>query len=442
MIQMKQQRANDAHAQTIEIGSEVGKLCWMDRSHSRRAIPPRTLAIVVGSVLAIGGASIVFMAPTIKGLFGAPPHVAPSPAAYASYDLVSKSANDAFLLVRPPGGRLLSASGLYRTTDAGTTWHRIPLPALPDGVALVVSSLPGGKLFLRIFGLPNGAQQFYTGDGTTWTTIPVPDEGTGSLQMIDVRLGFYVVTQTAGTPSVQELAVYRTQDGGDSWEPRVELTADHPNAGGLHLSDDNRFVTFSDATHGWLVAVPPSWAIVCGATSPGDSVEHLMASNDGGASWSATSLPALPQGSTELSPPVFPNQGSAGFLTALAHTYIRECPPVGTTYVYGTRDGGATWVGPRMVPGPYFDSPDGILWWASDGHQMFRSTNEGQSWKATKSKLPSPAVTLIELFAVDAQTAWSLWSAGTDLPQAQPQPEVLLRTTDAGEHWSSVKLPS
>jgi photosystem II stability/assembly factor-like uncharacterized protein len=302
----------------------------------------------------------------------------------------------------------------------------------------VVTRLPQGKLFLRTFGFATGAQQFYIGDGTTWSQITLPDQGTGSFVMIDARLGFYVANQTARTPSVQELLIYRTVDGGHSWEQRLSLTADHPNGGGLRLSDDNRFVTFSDSIHGWLVVVPPSWAIVCGATSSTDAVEQLMASQDGGANWAAVSLPALPEGSTELGIPFFPGGGAAGYMTATAHTFVRACPPVATTYVYSTLDDGATWLGPRTLPGPYFDSPDGVVWWASDGRRMFRSNNQGQNWQTNVPKLPPAAVTLIELFAVNANTAWSLWSSGSD---QGPGRQTLLRTTDGGAHWSEVNLP-
>jgi photosystem II stability/assembly factor-like uncharacterized protein len=401
-----------------------------------RTIPPRALVIIAASALAIIVASLVYLWPTTpKRLHPVVLQGIPGPAAYASYDLVAESESDAYVLQRLPGG----SANLYRTRDVGATWHRIELPASAPGFQVVVTSLPGGKLFLRSFGFATGAQQFYVGDGTTWSPIMLPDQGSGSLQMIDARLGFYVVTQTGGTPSVQEFLIYRTVDGGQHWEQRIALSAGHPNGGGLRLSDDNRFVGFSDAMHAWLVVVPPSWGIVCGTTSPKDPIQQLMASQDGGATWAPVSLPNLPQFSTELGTPFFPRAGGAGYLTVTVNTYLGQCPPVGLTYAYTTLDDGATWSGPERMPASIFDSPDGIVWWASDGRQVFRSNNQGQSWKTIKPELPAAAVTLVELSAVDAQTAWSVWSQGND--QSGPQQQALLRTTDTGTHWSEVTLP-
>jgi len=413
----------------------------MESHGSRRlGIPLRPLAVVVTSVVVMGIASLVYLWPTIGLLHPASNHLIPRTAAYASYVVIAESASDAYVLERPAGGGPSSAN-FYRTWDAGVTWRRIALPALPNGFFFVVTSLPAGKLFLRTFafGISSGAQQSYIGDGTTWSQILLPDAGTGSLQMIDARLGFFVVTQTAGTPPVQELLIFRTVDGGRTWEQRLSLTADHPSGGGLGLTDDTRFFGFSDAMHAWLVVVPQSWGTVCGTTSTRDPIQQLMASQDGGGTWTPVSLPNPPQFSTELGIPVFPGAGGAGYLPVTVDTYVGQCPPVGLQYAYTTLNGGATWSGPERLPGQTLDSPDGMVWWASDGHQLFRSNNQGQNWKTTAPNLPAAAVTLVELSAVDAQTAWSVWSEGNS--KSQPQPQVVLRTTDTGSHWSEVKIP-
>jgi photosystem II stability/assembly factor-like uncharacterized protein len=392
---------------------------------------------VAGSAIAIGVASLFFLWPMVRGLLPAAVHETPNPAAYATYDVVANSADDVYLLVRPPGA-VLSAS-LYRTRDAGATWQRLALPALASGNGFLLRRLPGGNLFLRTFMFATGFQQFYVGDGSTWMEIAVPEHGSGALQMVNTDIGFYVATQTAGTPALQELVVYRTQDGGHTWELRLNLNAAHSSEGGLYLSDNHTFITFADSLHGWLVAIPSSWGIVCGTPSPTDPSQELMTSQDGGATWTQARLPRLPQGSTELGTPIFPGSGAAGYMTIIANTYARQCPPVGTTLAYGTLDDGTTWSGPRNLPGTFFDSSDGRVWWASDGRQLFRSDNQGQSWQTTKPRVPASAVTLEGLLVVNAQTAWSVWSAGSD--QQQPQREDLLRTTDAGAHWSEVKLP-
>lgn len=398
-------------------------------------IPPRSLVIIAASALAIVIASLFYLWPTLTWLHPAAVHPLPH---LASYEVVAESENDAFLIERPSGGGAPSAI-LYRTHDAGATWHRIAWPAFPSVVALVVTRLPGGELLLRSFGSSTGGQDFYIGDGATWTQITLPDQGSGSLQMIDTRIGFYVESQSDGIPPVQVFLIYRTLDGGHSWQKMLALTADHPNGGGLRLSDSSRFVAFSDAMHGWIVVVPPSWGINCGTTSPKDPVQQLMTSGDGGATWIPVSLPNLPQFSTELGTPFFPNAGGAGYLTVAVNRYVGRCPPVRLIYAYTTLDDGATWSGPQRLPASIVDSPDGIVWWASDGRGLLRSNNQGQGWETIKPRLPAAAVNLVELSAVDAQTAWSVWSEGKD--QIQPQPEALLRTTDTGVHWSEVRLP-
>jgi photosystem II stability/assembly factor-like uncharacterized protein len=219
----------------------------------------------------------------------------------------------------------------------------------------------------------------------------------------------------------------------------LNLNPAHPSGGGLELAENHTFITFADSMHAWLVVIPRSWGVVCGIPSSTDPVQRLMTSEDGGSNWKSVSLPDLPPGSTEIGTPVFRGAGMAGYLTVLGNTYVDKCPPAGVTFAYTTLDAGATWSGPRRVPEPFFDSPDGVVWWATDGRNLLRSSDQGQSWDASRPKVPSDVVELQGLFVVNANAAWSLWSEGSD--QSQPQPQALLRTTDAGAHWSEVNLP-
>jgi hypothetical protein len=415
----------------------------MERHDSRSSsVPRRPVAVIVASVAVMGFASLIYLWPTINWPRPAVVHQVPRPTpTFPSYDVVVESTISAYVLLRP-GGSGPSTDRLYRTKNAGATWLSAALPALPPGDTSFLRRLPGGNLFLQSFGFAKGVQHFYLGDGSTWTEVTVPGQTTGSLQMIDSRVGFYIVTATAGSVStpVPTLLIYRTLDGGHNWEQRLDLDAGHPSAGGLHLGDNNSFITFSDRAHGWLVIIPPSWGIVCGVTNPTDSVQQLMSSQDGGASWAPVSLPNLPQSSTQLNTPAFPGGGASGYLTVTASIFVRDCPPAGINMMFSSLDEGATWSGPHTLPGPFFDSPDGIEWWATDGRQLFRSHNQGASWQTTVPTLPSPSIMLQDLFVVNANAAWSLWSGPIDQPY--PQKESLLRTTDAGAHWSEVKLPT
>lgn len=399
-----------------------------------RSVPRHSLFVDLGSVTAVVVVSVIYLWP-IHG-WPQPPKVVrvPGPAAYASYDVVAESASDAYLLIRPPGGLL--AVSLYRTQDGGTTWHRIALPTPVSG-GYGLSMLRGGYLFLRTFTVDTEVAQFYVGDGNTWVQIPPPDQDSGSLQMVDSRVGFYVVTTTSRAPVSPALLIYRTQDSGHTWDLRLALRADHPSGGGIQLSDANRFISFSDGTHGWMGVIPPSWGIVCGTPRSADPQQRLMASQDGGETWAAVRLGDSPPGSTEIGTPVFPVQGPAGYLPITANTYVGQCPPTAITYLYCTLDGGVTWSGPRRPPAPVFDSPDGVNFWAFDGHQLFRSADQGSSWRTIKPKLPSGATAMQELVVASIHTAWAVWSG----PEGQPTRQMVLRTTDDGAHWSVIKLP-
>jgi hypothetical protein len=414
----------------------------MERHDSRSSsVPRRSVGVIVASIAVIGFASVIYLWPTIHWPHPAVVHQTPRPTpTFPSYDVVVESGTSAYVVLRP-GGPGPWYDSLYHTQNAGATWLPIALPVLPPGTSFVMRRLPEGNLFLQSFDFNTGGQHFYLGHGSTWAEVTLPNQAGGSLQMIDARVGFNVVTRTAAaSPAVQELLIYRTQDGGHSWEQTLHLDTGHPIGGGLQLADNNSFITFSDRAHGWLVIIPASWGIVCGATNSTDSVQQLMATQDGGASWSAVSLPNLPQSSTQLNTPVFPGGGPAGYLTVNANIFVHDCPPAGINMVFGSLDEGATWSGPQRLPGPFFDSPDGIEWWATDGRRLFRSHNQGARWQTTVPKLPSPSIMLQDLFVVNANIAWSLWSGPID--QTQPQRQALLRTTDAGAHWSEVKLPT
>jgi photosystem II stability/assembly factor-like uncharacterized protein len=129
--------------------------------------------------------------------------------------------------------------------------------------------------------IAGGAQRTSDG-GRTWQASSEPCQIRG-----DGQVGVYAGTAlnpsmawiVCISPSPSVIAVFRTQDGGDSWQPLAEFTPTQaptpiPGAGvrGGRLS-----LHFSDARHGWFVS--------------GGERSTLELTDDAGTSWRATPLP-------------------------------------------------------------------------------------------------------------------------------------------------------
>jgi photosystem II stability/assembly factor-like uncharacterized protein len=272
------------------------------------------------------------------------------------------------------------------------------------------------------------------------------NSGFGEIKFFDSKRGVIWI----GSP----VTLYRTSDGGTHWDP-VALPPYQVN-----------LVTFSDPSHGWLLASEPDPALV----------RHFLATTDGGSTW--TEL-AWPKGAA------WANDGGAG------HLQFRRpgegwLAAVGASEptVYSTVDGGASWE-PHALPrpsGPYlaFESFVGLLpgvgviayidysvqggainslaytsidggttwrsvtppadvpvwnitfqdsshWWAPflRSFTLWKSSDAGQSWKSV-----SQYEDVWEFQIIDAKHAWAkLGQAG------------LAMTSDGGLHWTQVNAP-
>jgi photosystem II stability/assembly factor-like uncharacterized protein len=127
---------------------------------------------------------------------------------------------------------LLVTNALYRTTDRGQTWQRLPLPApehtpevLPDAsrpnaVALlpqqdvVVTRLLPGRIFVR------ANRTLYRSDdqGATWRAI----QGQVAAWTIEPHEGRFLYIWRAFDLPREERGLYRSEDGGQTWEHRYD----------------------------------------------------------------------------------------------------------------------------------------------------------------------------------------------------------------------------
>jgi photosystem II stability/assembly factor-like uncharacterized protein len=306
---------------------------------------------------------------------------------------------------------------VFATTDAGRTWRRLSLPvatARPVEINLV-NPADGFVAATTVSGSPAPTLLFATSDfGRHWQERAFPPSGgyVAAIQMFSAQRGVFDFWQSP-VLGLQPLFLYTTDDGGGSWVPIPQI---HIPAGEV-----KRWVWFSDATTGWAFT------------------SSLYMTHDAARTWARALLPAAPGNAqlgavgapASLLPPVFLGDGAEGLMSA----------PLGTggaELVYSTHDAGRTWEEPRLVtaPGPTVVYVGPTVWLAYGRHSVSISADAGLTWTANLASLPAGDA-LGEIQLVDVQHLWA-----TDPGSGGISPELLLRSTDGGAHWTEVRLPA
>lgn len=252
---------------------------------------------------------------------------------------------------------------ILRSTDGGRVWRPMDLP--PGATALKDIAFPDDDHGWAVGQHPQGDQRTYgpqygngavllrTGDGgATWTLgqefDPDVAGGLNRLTFADPAHGWAAGQTRANTP-----ALLATSDGGDTWQSRAlpaEVREVHD-------------VVFVDGTHGWITAELGQ----VGA----ESVGGILATTDGGASWT-----------TQWRAPQTPV--SALWFADPAHGWVVSNPATGGT-VLSTADGGATWTA-TLTPGralgtiSFAGTRDG--WVAGQqGAYIYATTDGGVTWE-------------------------------------------------------------
>jgi alpha-tubulin suppressor-like RCC1 family protein len=309
------------------------------------------------------------------------------------------------------------ASGIFRTTDNGTTWHRSDeglsnqefawIVHGPDGLYAsapyvgLIKSTDGGvtwsflSAFLQensfdvnsIVHDPTDPRTLYIGTntGTPSAGIYVSTDGGVTWRTRNLGIGNNPATMLAIAPTspkilfaARDTALMRSTDGGGSWRPVSGLTSVdsmwvHPtnpltiyargtlnSIGGMLKSTDGG-VTWRNLgeAYTFFAIDPNNPERLYGSTEPGAHLHNTIinVSNDGGATWEP--LPGYNDGSGRVLHAVLPTNP-----TTLIST-IREAS--GLAFIsartdYST-DGGDTWIAmgdfaplSRILPGPVVDN--------------------------------------------------------------------------------------
>ena len=308
--------------------------------------------------------------------------------------------------VSPSVSPTATPSAVVSPTILPTT---VPLPSFarvsaPSGS--VVWVLVGGVLLFRS-----------TDRGDTWQARPLPP-GLPNLEIsfVDDHEGWL---STVGTPATQcqsqSIALWHTADAGKTWE-RLSVT-------GIADARCKGQLSFTDRTHGFLVASDPQRAPAIYRTA------------DGGRTWSASPPIPDPPGVT-TSPPAGPTL-QAGRVRAFGSTLLApvEGPGGGASavyYVFSSSDGGASWLYAAKAP-----SADGPLALVTASRwlliappaQSQETTDAGKTWHAYRTDYSQAAPIRPDIVFGDPNLGYATVRGS------------LQRTVDGGAHWTTIKTP-
>ena len=322
-------------------------------------------------------------------------------------------------------GWAVGGKDILHTTNGGSSWQSQTVPS-PTWVNSVSFTDP-------LNGWAGGSQQniiHTTNGGQTWVTQlggigspPYNRNGFAGVSFADAQNGVAV-----GGGGI----VFTTTNGGANWVPRQSGSSSHTyrlsrtdashlwaansDAEILYTTDGGGFwnrvnvFAFGGSNMGDIDFAADNlngWVVVNG-TVPGTS--FVFHSNDGGATWQQQN-----------------NTPATGGLSGVAALSAQTAVAVSSVFniVIRTTDGGATWVSIPHPSVPWFSAVrflDAQTGWAvGSGGSILKSTDGGATWVSQISGTTNP---LFDINFADANNGWAVGAVGT-----------LLHTTNGGATW-------
>lgn len=345
---------------------------------------------------------------------------------------------------------------ILRTVDGGAHW-KVMLSCLPvssDGgkAAGYVTCLNDFRTATIATVLePLGSNQsriYHTSDGgQTWQSAVLNARALFSSPVfVDGQHGWFLGTDhfpgsdARSSYIGQEIALFRTSDGGNSWQrvasgnaiSQLPVTSDD-GYGMFPPFTANARILFTNPTTGWII----------GATYHADttSTSWLYVTHDAGNTWQHVGLSFSPQAMAVWTPSFFDEHD--GLFPVLIDGSTSQ------TAIYRTYDGGKVWTQSAFVPfdvtGSVFISMNSAwTYGASSLEKIFYTTSD--DWKHwTKHVTTSTFKQLYGFSFVSSQLGWALGEnrTGRWLPEpgggSRPGNLIgILKTTDGGRTWQEV----
>ncbi len=275
-----------------------------------------------------------------------------------------------------------TGGGVWKTTNSGATWHPISdgyFESPSIGAIRVAESNPDviyvstGSDGLRSNVIIGKGVYKSTDAGKTWKHVGLSKTGNSGAVLIHPRDPDVVYVAAIGNPfaASSERGVYRTRNGGESWE-KVLFVSDETGAVDLEFAPDNPDEIYATT---WRAERKP-WTIISGGEEGG-----VYKSMDAGENWKelTNGLPRGPRGKADLAV-------SAG---DPQRVYVLIEAPGTEGGVYRSDDRGESWYQVtdfqpiRNRPFYYCNleahptNPD-ILWGMAEDHH--KSEDGGKTW--------------------------------------------------------------
>jgi photosystem II stability/assembly factor-like uncharacterized protein len=405
---------------------------WRERGFSRLAIAMTVVALVVlVSGLSIGVLLVRLPHPGPANVVTAVPATPfpsekPFPTPFPSATAHPQAANAlaTIQMVDPKNGwGLTSKDRVVRTTDGAATWQDVTpqglgSPITPVFLSAQVAWVASGTRAST--GSGDGTTMlFRTADGgATWKQSALPFYA-DQMTFVTNQNGWILVGRgvAAGSEGVD---IYRTTDGGATWKLVSSANASNNPADPtvLPFSGDKSGMSFVNATTGWVTG-----------SEPATDFFYVYQTTDGGQTWHHQNLP-LPSGVSDtipsLYPPVFAT-AQDGFMRV---DFALSNGSQASNDLYVTHDGGQSWRPTNFLLATTYDFLDGSRGWATDGTNLWVTTDGAQNWMVLPQRSPFSSVSSLDF--VSPTVGWALTS-----PPIGSAP-ALLQTTDGGHTWQVV----
>ena len=324
---------------------------------------------------------------------------------------------------------------ILRTTDGGAHWEDVTPKGAKAGTwttsfldasrAWIASSVQPGS------GSPDLAVAIYrtTDGGRSWQHVgdAAPEQGwPASLDFVDAAHGWLLMNLGSAAGS-QGVAFYGTLDAGTTWSKLSEAdTSGLP--GHLPLRCSKGVPVFLNSSTGWMQG-----------TCAAGGGPFLFVTRDGGRTWSDVGI-TPPSGydrscmcgisNLRLSDPRFSVTRSGFFLLD-----IYGADGARHEFVYTTNDGGASWWPGQMLPANCFTADfiaPGFGWTLDAKNNTILQTGDGGQHWAIVGTIPS-SQGVVDFHFVNSAIGWAMGS--------EPAGDTLIKTTDGGKTWTTQLSP-